>query len=44
LFREIPRDERADESDRLVAAELAGDLIVIDDELVDALLSIRAPW
>src|SRR5450755_2290291 len=40
MFREVPRDERADESDRLVAAELAGDLIVINDELVDALLSV----
>jgi hypothetical protein len=40
MFCGILRGERADESDRLVAAELAGDLIVINDELVDALLSI----
>ncbi len=33
-------EPRADESDRLLAADLAGDCIGIDDELVDALLSI----
>jgi hypothetical protein len=40
MFCEILRDEQADQSDRLVAAELAGDLTVINDKLVDALLSI----
>lgn len=40
----ILSDDRADESERLVAAELAGDFVVINDELVDALLSIlRSP-
>lgn len=36
----ILRQPRADESDRLLAAELAGDCAGMDDELVDALLSI----
>ncbi len=36
----VLRDGQADESDRLLAAELAGDFTVINDELVDALLSI----
>jgi HEAT repeat protein len=40
MFLEILRDERADESERLLAAELAGDSTVIDDELADALMSI----
>jgi hypothetical protein len=40
LFLEILRDDRASETDRLLAAELAGDSTVIDDELADALLSI----
>ncbi len=39
-LREILRDVRADTSDRLVAAELAGEMTVIDDEGVDVLLSI----
>ena len=39
-FLEILRDDRAAQPDRLVAAELAGDLTVINDELVDALLWI----
>jgi HEAT repeat protein len=39
-FLEILRDEHADASDRLVAAELAGDYTVINDPLVDALLAI----
>jgi len=34
------RDERATESDRLLAVELAGDLTVINDELADALVSV----
>lgn len=40
MFLEILRDGQARESDRLVAAELAGDFTVVNDELVDALLSI----
>jgi len=33
-------DQRANESDRLVAAELAGDFTVINDDLADALLTV----
>jgi hypothetical protein len=40
MFLEILNSDKADESDRLLAAELAGDFIVINDELVDVLLSI----
>lgn len=40
LLLGVLRDDRADESDRLLAADLAGDFVVINDELVDALLSI----
>jgi len=36
----ILRDDRPSESDLLLATELAGDFTVINDELVDALLSI----
>ena len=36
----ILRDNRPSESDLLLATELAGDFTVINDELVDALLSI----
>jgi len=36
----ILRDEQASESDRVLAAELAGDSTVINDELADRLLSI----
>ncbi|MFH1628199.1 MAG: HEAT repeat domain-containing protein [Pseudomonadota bacterium] len=36
----ILRDDQRDESDRLLAAELAGDFTVINDALADALLSI----
>lgn len=36
----ILRDDQRDESDRLLAAALAGDYTVINDELADALLSI----
>jgi hypothetical protein len=39
-FQEILSDHRADESARLVAAELAGDLTVINDELADSLTAI----
>ena len=40
MFRKILIDQRADESDRLVAAELAGDFTVIDDDLADTLLTV----
>lgn len=40
MFLDMLRDGQAAESDRLLAAELAGDVTVINDELVDALLSI----
>lgn len=36
----ILRDDRVDEPDRLLAAELVGDSTVINDELADCLLSI----
>jgi hypothetical protein len=39
-FLEVLRDSRAAEADRLLAAELAGDLTVINDELIDALLAV----
>ena len=40
MFLEILRDDQADEDDRLIAVELAGDFTVINDELADALLTI----
>jgi hypothetical protein len=40
MFLGILRDPGANASDRLVAAELAGDCVAIDDALADALLSI----
>jgi hypothetical protein len=40
MLEKILRDGRADASDRLIAAELAGDFTVISDELADALLCI----
>ncbi len=40
LFLEILADSQADASDRILAAELAGDFTVINDELVEALLSV----
>ena len=36
----ILRSDQVEESDRLLAVELAGDFVVVNDELVDALLSI----
>lgn len=39
-FLEVLRDEQADESERLLAAELAGDSTVVNDELADELLAI----
>jgi hypothetical protein len=35
-FRRILLDRQASESDRLIAAELAGDSVVTDDGLADA--------
>jgi hypothetical protein len=40
VFLDVLRDDQADGSDRLLAAELAGDFAVISDELAVALLSI----
>jgi hypothetical protein len=40
MLLEILRHDQRDESDRLLATELGGDLTVINDELADALLSI----
>jgi HEAT repeat protein len=40
IFLEALRDDRVDESERLLAAELAGDSTVINDELADELLVI----
>jgi hypothetical protein len=43
-FQEILLDRRADESDRLIAVDLAGDLTVINDELADSLTAVlRSP-
>ena len=40
LFQNILHDSRAQKSDRLMAAELAGDSTVINDDLADALMAI----
>jgi len=40
IFQEILIDSKANESDRLIAAELAGDFTVVNDELADTLLAI----
>src|SRR6266540_6565361 len=40
MFLDILRGGQAAEADRLLAAELAGDFTVINDELADALLSV----
>lgn len=40
MLLEILKKDRVDAADRLLAVELAGDYVVINDELVDALLSI----
>jgi len=40
MFQKILIDQRADESDRLIAAELAGDFTVINDDLADTLLAV----
>jgi hypothetical protein len=39
-FQEILTDHRASASDRLIAAELAGDMTVINDELADTLIAV----
>ena len=39
-FQEILIDRQADESERLIAAELAGDLVVMNDQLADSLMAI----
>ena len=40
IFQETLNDRRARASDRLIAAGLAGNLVVINDELVEALMSV----
>jgi hypothetical protein len=40
IILEVLRSHDADESDRLLAAGLAGDMTVIDDKLAEALLSV----
>ena len=40
MFQEILIDHQANETDRVIAAELAGDLIVINDALADSLTAI----
>jgi hypothetical protein len=40
MLRKVLVDRQANESDRLVAAELAGDSTVINDDLVDTLLTV----
>ncbi len=40
IFLEILSDNHADSSDRILTAELAGDFTVINDKLVDVLLTI----
>lgn len=40
MFLEFLRDDHADEADRLVVAEMAGDEVVINDDLAFVLLSI----
>src|SRR5580658_4307681 len=40
IFQKALVDKRADQSDRLIAAELAGDLVVMNDDLADILLAL----
>ncbi len=42
VFCDALRNLEASESDRILAAELGGDLVVLDDELAEALMSIAA--
>jgi len=39
-FRKLLADRRANPSDRLIAADLAGDLTVMDDEMANVLLTV----
>ena len=39
-FQKILADRRAAESDRLIAAELAGDLVVMNNQLADSLMAV----
>ena len=39
-MRAVLEDRQAEESDRLLAAELAGEVVVIDDDLAGTLLSL----
>ena len=38
--RAVLRDQQADESEQLLAAEMVGEIVAINDDLADALLSI----
>jgi len=40
IFLSVLQDEQATDSDQLIAAELAGDFSIINDELADALIDI----
>lgn len=40
VLRKTLLDRRAPESDRLIAADLAGEMVVIDDEMVEAILTV----
>ena len=40
MFLKALKDTRSDKADRLLAAELAGDFTVVNDELADALVSV----
>lgn len=40
VLRKTLLDRQAPESDRLIAAELSGDLVVIDDAMVEAILTV----
>ena len=42
IFRDVLMDSRASESDRLIAAQLAGDMTVINDDLALLLLEIAS--
>jgi hypothetical protein len=43
-FQEVLTNRQVDEADRLIAAELAGDLVVMNDQLADTLVTIvRSP-
>ncbi len=37
---EVLRDRRAGEDERILATELAGNSVVLDDDMVDALLAV----